>query len=321
MMTEAPAIELVKLSKMYNNKVLALDQVDLVINHGEIIGYLGPNGAGKTTTMKILANLIKPTGGQAFINGVNVQEKPKEALRRAGILLEVPGIYEYLTPVELLTYSGKIYGMEDSAIKKRIDEVLAMVMLGEWSAKKIGSFSTGMIRRLMIAGTMLHDPDIFILDEPVIGLDPRGIYDVRQIIKNLQAIGKTIFLSSHLLHEVSEVCQKIVIINKGKISLVDSVSSILGATTATKGEIRVEFETKLTAEQIEILKYIPNFVKIEIFPDFMSATLHISGGRPAFSKFLMEMMSKGISIVSFAPKQAELEDVYMSLVGSAEGVR
>ncbi|GAG28957.1 unnamed protein product, partial [marine sediment metagenome] len=176
------AIQIEDLVKIYSRKVTALDGVSLTIEKGDVVGYLGPNGAGKTTTMKILTNLIRPTSGRAYINGVDVNKRPKEALRHIGALIEVPGVYDYLTPHEMLTYFGKVYGMSSKQTNQRIDESLELLNLSDWAREKIGSFSTGMERRLVIAKAILHKPEILILDEPVLGLDPRRMKDIKQLI-------------------------------------------------------------------------------------------------------------------------------------------
>ena len=165
-------IQIENLSKRYNHDILALDNVSMKIRRGDVVGYVGPNGSGKTTTIKILMNLLTPTSGQTFIKDIDVNKDPKRALAPVGALIEVPGIYDYLTPHETLTYFGKIYGMKKNDIDKRIKEVLSLLKLSAWEHKRIGSFSTGMQRRLGIAKAILHNPEILILDEPAIGLDP-----------------------------------------------------------------------------------------------------------------------------------------------------
>ncbi|HJX69879.1 MAG TPA: ABC transporter ATP-binding protein, partial [Dehalococcoidia bacterium] len=149
-MTEV-TIEMRGLRKQYRNGVLALQNLDLEVFKGDCVGYLGPNGAGKTTTIKILANLIKPTSGNAYIYGLDVQKHPKEALCHTGFIIEVPGIYDYLTPMEMLSYLGKVRGMAKGEIEQRSKEVLETVRLSEWKYRRIGSFSTGMQRRFVIA--------------------------------------------------------------------------------------------------------------------------------------------------------------------------
>ena len=173
------AIRTENLAKTYGKTFKALDGVSIHIKRGEVVGYVGPNGAGKTTTIKVLTGLIRPTSGQAYVNDIDVVARPRDALRSMGALIEVPGVYDYLTPHEILTHFGRVYGMRQDTIDRRVKETLELVRLPDWEHKKAGSFSTGMLRRLAIAKAVLHQPEILILDEPVLGLDPKGIMEVR----------------------------------------------------------------------------------------------------------------------------------------------
>jgi len=312
-MTTNIAIQTEGVTKRYSNGVLALDNLWMKVEKGDVVGYLGPNGAGKTTTMEILTSIIKSTSGRAYINGIDVVKRPKEALRHVGALIEVPGIYEYLTPVESLTYSGKIYGMNDGNIKKRIKEVMEKVSLSDWCNKKVGSFSTGMLRRFNLARAMLHDPEILILDEPVIGLDPKGMQDVRNIIKELQKEGKTILLSSHLLGEVSETCNKIIFIAAGKVVKQGPIDDI--KKEAVVNRIVVNFLDAISSERASIIKKVPHVTGFEF--NGAQGTIEFDGGYSECSKILKKLVADDINIVSFTPQVGSLEDMYVSLVGGS----
>jgi len=198
-------IELQQLTKTFG-PIRAVDNLSLKVPAGVTVGFLGPNGAGKTTTIKILTNLISATSGKAFIEGIDVISKPKEAMKNVGAVVETPEFYPYLTPDETLSYLGRIRGMSAAEIKKRSGEVLDQVKLSEWRTTRVGKFSKGMKQRLAIAQALLHEPEVLILDEPTSGLDPRGMVEVREIIRSLKRQQYTIFMSSHLLGEVQEVC-------------------------------------------------------------------------------------------------------------------
>ena len=305
------AIRVEGLTKQYRNGVLALQGIDFEINKGDCVGYLGPNGSGKTTTIKLLTNLIRPTSGKMFINGIDVNKHSKRSLRHIGALIEVPGMQEYLTPNEMLTYFGRIHGISKEEIEKRIEKVLWAVMLSDWKDKKIGSFSTGMLRRLIIAQTMLHNPDILILDEPVLGLDPKGMQDIRFIIKQLCSEGKTVFLSSHLLHEVSETCNKVILLDKGKIMAYDTVDNLKNLSKIQK--INIEFLNPPTKQQIASIQSIEFVRKIDAFNSY--ATIEFDGDRTTCSQILTQLISQGFQIVSYKPEAATLEDVYVSVIG------
>jgi ABC-2 type transport system ATP-binding protein len=313
---EEIAIETHNLKKQYGQGIVALKDLNIKIKRGQCVGYLGPNGSGKTTTIKILTNLIKPSSGQAFINGIDVTQFPKEALRPVGSLVEVPGIYEYLTAHEMLAYFGKIRKMSKADINRRIKEVLMTVKLSEWEHKKIGSFSTGMLRRLAIGQALLHDPEILILDEPVIGLDPKGMKDIRDIIKKMLLEKKTIFLSSHLLGEVAETCNDVILLDKGVIVSSDSVAHLTGATLGSK--IEVSFLKPLTEEQC---KTISNFDIIKDVEPMGEQIRIIYDGKPeTSSKILSQIIGLGVEVVSFSPQKVSLEDVYVAVMGDERGV-
>jgi ABC-2 type transport system ATP-binding protein len=221
-MSEPIVIE--NLTKYYN-KFLALDKLNLRVPDKENIGLLGPNGAGKSTTLKILCGLIRPSAGAAYIDGVNVVEKPEQALSRIGAIIETPEFYTYLTPVETLSYLGRLRGMKGDELKQRINDVIALVKLEKWGNIKIEKFSRGMKQRLGLAQAMLHDPPILILDEPALGLDPRGVVEFREIIATVGQ-KKTVFFASHQLVEVTQICSKVAIINNGKLLAYDSITEL-----------------------------------------------------------------------------------------------
>lgn len=310
-------IETNELTKRYKNGVMALQNLNLKIEEGDCVGYLGPNGAGKTTTIKILTNLIRPTSGNAYVCGINVNKRPKEALRCIGALVEVPGIYEYLTPHELLTYLGKVRRMGKIDLNRRIKEVLEMVGIGAWEHKKVRSFSTGMQRRLLIAQALLHDPQVLIMDEPVLGLDPKGIKDIRDIIKQLCSENKTVFLSSHLLHEVSEICAKVVLLDKGKVVLSDTVDNLRRISKIRT--INVELLTPPTKKQIAEIRSIKIIKDIDIMKGHLR--MGFDGERDTSSQILTRLISLGLEVVSYQPQSKTLEDIYISIIGEERGLR
>lgn len=212
------------LTKYYNH-FLALDHLNLRVPEKENIGLLGPNGAGKSTTLKILCGLIRPSSGVAYVDGINVVERPEQALARIGAIIETPEFYPYLTPVENLGYLGRLRGMGWAELKKRIDEVISLVKLEKWAHVRIEKFSRGMKQRLGLAQALLHDPPILILDEPGLGLDPRGVVEFREIITHVGQ-KKTVFFASHQLNEVAQVCSRVAIINDGRLLAFDSIAAL-----------------------------------------------------------------------------------------------
>jgi ABC-2 type transport system ATP-binding protein len=212
------------LSKYYNH-FLALDNLSLKVKQSENIGLLGPNGAGKSTTLKILCGLIQPSSGKAYIDGINVAEKPELALSKIGAIVETPEFYQFLTPQETLRYLGRLRGMQGDMLKNRIKEVIHLVGLDDWITVKIEKFSRGMKQRLALAQTLLHDPPVLILDEPGLGLDPRGVVEFRKILEEVGK-DKTVFFASHQLVEVAQICDQIAIIDHGKLTAYDSIKEL-----------------------------------------------------------------------------------------------
>lgn len=221
-MSEPIVIE--NLTKYYN-KFLALNNLSLRVAENENVGLLGPNGAGKSTTLKILCGLIRASSGAAYIDGVSVAEKPEQALSRIGVIVEAPEFYPFLTPEETLGYLGRLRGMRGDELKSRIKEVIQLVRLEDWGTVKIEKFSRGMKQRLGLAQALLHDPPVLILDEPALGLDPRGVVEFREIIEGMGK-EKTVFFASHQLVEVTQICNQVAIIDHGRLLVYDSIAAL-----------------------------------------------------------------------------------------------
>jgi ABC-2 type transport system ATP-binding protein len=295
----------------YYGKILALNDLNLKIGAGHCVGFLGPNGAGKSTTIKILCNLIRPVRGKAFINGHDANTESTRALKNVGALVETPEFYNYLTPVEVLSYFGKLRGLADPDLKKRIQQVLEIVKLSEWSNTRIGKFSRGMKQRLGIGQAILHDPPILILDEPALGLDPRGMYEMREIIKTMVKEGKTAFLASHMLHEVQETCDQVALLDKGKLLAYDSISNLETLFKARK--IHVDLLRPLKPTEIDRIRKMEKVKTVTV--EEKSLVINIDGTE-ADQAQLLTMLVKEMSapVASFRPSMEALEDVYLQLI-------
>ena len=224
-MAGAPALKTNALSKAYGKR-LAVDRLDLEVEAGELFGFLGPNGAGKTTTIRLSLGLIAPTSGSVQILGMEVRRHRTKILPRVGALVESPALYGYLSGRDNLRAVGDLLG---GASEKRIDEVLEIVSLKERDRDKVRTYSMGMKQRLGLGLALLNDPDLLILDEPANGLDPAGIVEMRDLLRGLAASGKTVFISSHVLSEVQQICTRVAIINHGKLVRVAPVVELLKA--------------------------------------------------------------------------------------------
>ncbi len=216
-------IKLSNLTKIYG-ALTAVKSINLEVAPGEVFGFLGPNGAGKTTTIKMMAGLLQPTSGEVRINGFDVQKEPLKAKAITGFIPDRPYLYEKLTAGEFMLFTAKLYGMENS--DRRAGELLDLFGLTEWSGELIENFSHGMKQRLVMASALLHDPKVLVVDEPMVGLDPRGARLVKDLFKDLAAKGVTVFMSTHTLEIVENMCSRVAIINHGEIIAEGSVEDL-----------------------------------------------------------------------------------------------
>jgi len=297
------------LSKTYGEYV-ALRDLNLTVESGLCVGYLGPNGAGKTTTIKILTDLLRATSGRAYLNGKDVIRHPEAALEGVGAVVETPEFYPQLTPRECLSYVGKIRGMSSDAIARRSHAVLEQVKLLEFTDKRTGQFSKGMKQRLAVAQALLHDPSILILDEPTSGLDPRGMVELRDLIKELKKAEITILMSSHLLNEVQEICDNVAIIDRGILLTYDSVENLSAGQEVTLTMNTLEPITPPEFEVIKALKGVTSVNRAEKNTLIMS----LSGGAAEQSKVLRAILNSGVNVVSYTPQHTAIEDAYLHLV-------
>ena len=209
-------IELIDLTKRYND-FPAVNGLNLVIEKGEIFGFIGPNGAGKTTTINMLAGVLAPTSGAVTICGINMQDHPKKAKSKIGYIPDRPYLYEKLTGIEFLKFIGDLYGVDEGTFLNRSREKLRLFSLSEWADDLIESYSHGMKQRLVMASALLHDPEVIIIDEPMVGLDPLVINMVKSLFRHLAKEGVTIFMSTHTLKVAEDICDRIGIIHKGAL--------------------------------------------------------------------------------------------------------
>jgi ABC-2 type transport system ATP-binding protein len=275
------------------------------------MGFLGPNGAGKTTTIKVLTNMLVATSGKASLNGIDVTTDPKMALSDVGAVVETPEFYPYLTPVETLEYLGQLRGMSMTDIRRRSKEVLDVVKMTEWQDKRIGKFSKGMKQRLAIAQALLHEPSVIILDEPTSGLDPRGMFEMREVLRELKKGDYTVFMSSHLMNEVQEVCSDVALINRGKLLKAGSVESLLKEFRGKKIEVRTMRKME-PADFVNVQK-ISGVQGINAMAENMFS-IDFNGGDDEQARLLMDLQATGLKIVTFKESGMALETMYMSLI-------
>lgn len=298
------------LTKNFNG-FRAVDSLNLKVKRKSFVGFLGPNGSGKTTTIKILTNLLFATDGRAYLEGVDVAQDPKKALAQIGAVVETPEFYPYLTPVETLAYLGELRGISNRDLKQRTKEVLETVHMTEWVDKRIGKFSKGMKQRVAIAQAILHEPSILILDEPTSGLDPRGMFEVREILVELKKQDYTVFMSSHLLNEVQEVCDEVALINKGQLLRNGPVSELTGADKFRRLEIKTI--QPISEEWLGRISKLHDVSELEIAgPNIF--VLSLAGGDEAQANLLRELYGLNLDVISFKESGMALENLYMSLI-------
>lgn len=325
-------IQIKNLTKKFGN-FTAVKGVNLEIQRGEIIGFLGPNGAGKTTTMKMMSHLLKPDEGEVLIRANGELQKLTNRnkdylLDNIGFLIEIPAFYGKVTPKEILKYFAKLKGYPRKNINERIDTVLKMVGMSEWKDKKIGTFSKGMKQKIGILSAIVHDPDIVVLDEPQTGLDPAARKEVRDFIMNLKKIGKTVFLSSHLLYEISEVADRIAIIHHGKLIAFDTLDNLEGK--AMKSVIHFELLNSPDEKFDEFINKLKPLVIpstgitkeeswIKYDNDSKVFQIFFNGNPKNQTEILKKLLDNGYEILEYSvPKAGLLESLFIELTRTGE---
>jgi ABC-2 type transport system ATP-binding protein len=309
----SPSIEALNLSKKFGS-FIAVSNLNLKIEGSKCVGFLGPNGAGKTTALKMFTDLIRPSSGSALINGINVHTNKKEALASVGTLIETPEIYPSLTPREALMMIAEIRGVPAVERRKKIEEAVAEVHLSEWIDKRVGKFSKGMKQRICIASALLSDPRILLLDEPTTGLDPRGMSEVRDIVKSLKGKKRLIFMSSHLLSEVSEVCDEVAMIDHGKLIVYDTITNVTAKFSGGGNIVEVGLQRPIDEVLlVNTIARLPNVIGADKKDD-KTFNLRFTGGLDIQERLLNDLVQLNIGIVSYKPSGSELEEAYLKLI-------
>ncbi len=308
-------IEVKSLTKSYGN-VNALDGITFSAQKGEILGFLGPNGAGKTTTMRIITCFMPASSGKAMVAGFDCMEEPMEVKRRIGYLPESAPIYRELKVAEFLDFVGRVRDLKGALKVKKIAEVMEQTGISDVQAKLISTLSKGYRQRVGLAQALLSEPPVLILDEPTEGLDPKQIVEIREVIKNLAVGNRTVILSSHILPEVSKLCDRVVIINKGKIVAEDSPSNL-----ASKNQGNLSIELCLQGDIDELRNFLQS-------TRGLLAVRTVDPSHPTEHRFVVEVdkgidirrelstaiVDKGFGLLEMKLKKLSLEDVFVNLV-------
>ncbi len=302
----AEIIKATNLSKSYQ-QIKAVDDLTLTVDRGDFFGFLGPNGAGKTTTIRMLTGIIKADRGKIIIDGLGQGEREKIA-RLIGVVPESRGLYEWMTASEYLQFFANIYGIKGKAQTEIVDSLLSQVDLTARKDSNIGTYSRGMRQRLGLARALINEPQILFLDEPTLGLDPQGQEDIQNLLRHLNQAGVTIFLSSHLLHEVSNLCSRIAIIDRGKLVVEGSMDELRRKTNLQESyRIRIEGDLK-------ILEASPFSQQITKQKNDSNASDFVFQGNTESANQLLDLLRKqGVPILEFSSESDNLTDIFLSL--------
>jgi len=301
-------IDIKKLTKTFGNLV-AVGDLDLHIEVGDIFGFIGPNGAGKTTTMRILVTLLEPTHGSAFIDGLDVTRKGKEVRRRVGYMPDFMGVYDDLKVFEYLEFFAAAFGIEYSKRQGIVDGVLELTDLVSKRSAPVDSLSRGMQQRLGLARVLIHDPKVLILDEPASGLDPRARIEMRELLRELKRMGKTIMISSHILSELEEICDRVGIIEHGQLVFSGTMEEIQ-PRLGIQSKVRVKVLGD-GARAIELLSALPQILQVETVGDYLAVTFR--EGEQTDGVIARTLVNGGVDLVYLQPEQLKLDDAFLKL--------
>ena len=302
-------IEIRDLTKKYGN-LNAIHKVDLKLERGDVFGFIGPNGAGKTTTMRILATLLNPTWGEAYVGGYSIYTKPKEIRRIIGYMPDFFGVYDNMKVIEYLEFFAAAYRIKGRQRRKICDEVLQLVDLGYKRDELVTSLSRGMTQRLGLARVLLHDPQVLLLDEPASGLDPRARIEIRGLLKELRNMGKTIMVSSHILPELADICNKIGIIERGELIVnadVDDVMRQVRGQTVLLIDVRDDRDAAAA-----LLKTHAMVEKITVTVDMALRTTLVAGEHD-YSELARLLLDNGHALTQLCEEEINLETAFMTL--------
>lgn len=301
-------IEIKGLNKSFGS-THALSDLNLTIPAGQVYGLIGPNGAGKTTTMNILATLLKADSGTALVNGIDVTADPRQVRQFIGYMPDFFGVYDGLTATEYLSFFASAYNIPQDKHPKLVADLLELVNLTDKADSYVDNLSRGMKQRLALARCLVHDPKVLILDEPASGLDPRARAEVKEIVRHLKSVGKTVLISSHILPELAEICDRVGIMENGKLVAGGSVSEITAGDRDTR-VINVEVLERLP-ELMEYLKSYQGVSRVEQINGYARFVFHEN--RSAQVELLKEIIQQGYHVLQFAEHKTNLEDAFMAV--------
>ena len=308
-------IELKNVTKKYGN-FKAVDNISFKIEKGEVVGFLGQNGAGKTTTMKMITGLIEPTNGEIFIEGEKISRKSRKCI---GYMPENTPLYQELTVKEFIDYMAELKGLKRQERKQQVKKLITDLGLADVENKLIRNISRGYKQRVSLSGALIGNPDILILDEPTVGLDPKQVIEIRNLIKSLRK-NHTVFISSHILSEISQMCQKVIIINKGKVVAIDTPNNLENKIARNSIVINIQDPN----ENIEKIKEkIPEIIEIKFInkleKDIKQYEIFVKENADIRKKLFEILPQENISILELKNSEVGLEEAFIKLIESEGG--
>ncbi|MGD9546392.1 MAG: ABC transporter ATP-binding protein [Candidatus Krumholzibacteriia bacterium] len=306
----APVLEVRALRKVFGD-LTAVDGISFTVNEGEIYGFLGPNGAGKTTSISMICGLLEPTEGEVLVQGIGIRENPREVKRRLGVVPQEVAVYEELSARQNLDFWGGIFGLRGGILKRRVAELLEQVGLEDRADEPVKNFSGGMKRRLNLAMGLVHDPQLILLDEPTVGIDPQARHKILDIVKEVVAQGRTVLYTTHYLEEAEDLCDRLAVIDHGRIlaeGTVDQLKAQLGegSLLTVQGQFSA---AALTAAAARVAGLQP----VEIADG--RGMLMVGNGGPGVSHTLEGLFSAGLTFDDINIKEPNLEDLFLKLTG------
>ena len=307
------------LTKQYG-KFLALDHLNLHIDKGEIYGFVGPNGAGKTTTMRIVCGLLKATSGSVTVDGIDAIKQPDDIKRKVGYVPDFFGVYDNLKVMEYMEFYGSMYGMERQEIDDISEGLLELVNLSDKKDVFVDTLSRGMKQRLCVARALIHNPDLLVLDEPNSGLDPRARFEMKEVLKNLRSMGKTILISSHILPELSELCTSVGIMEHGRLVTSGKVDDIIDAS---QGNQPIHMKVVYAETEEPLNQYVATILKEQPFVEKVSFTddevlIHFRGDDLEAARLLNKLFDHHIMVSHYYREKENLESLFLEITGGEE---
>lgn len=306
------------LTKKYG-KFLALDNLNLHIEKGELFGFVGPNGAGKTTTMRIVCGLLKATSGEVYVDDVNAITNPDDIKRKVGYVPDFFGVYDNLKVMEYMEFYGSMYGMDKDTVDGISKGLLELVNLSDKEDVFVDTLSRGMKQRLCVARALIHNPDLLVLDEPNSGLDPRARFEMKEVLKNLSAMGKTIIISSHILPELSEMCTSIGIMERGRLIVSGKVEDVMMKSRGSQPiRMRAFVESMENKEQAQeyigtVLREQPLVSKVNFTED--EILVNYQGDEKQTAQLLKLLFDRNIMVSNFYREKEDLESLFLQITG------